>query len=154
MLPVMRMTAPRMGQGLPDKRSAANRVRLLGLLSGQAEPDRPLTLTTAWNRPALGASSKEVDSGSGARSNRAGWPGWVREGGTLFLIRRNKRRTGDAVGGGLFPRGDRTQISEAPQEMESLHKCALDPLGSTGNRLTLPRQSDIQPKDVLNFQRV
>ena len=32
---------------------------------------------------------------------------------------------GDAVGGGLRPRRDRTQISEAPQAVESLHKCAL-----------------------------
>ena len=77
----------------------------------------------AW--PALGASSKEGDRDSGAQSNREGWPGRVREGGTRFLIRRNKRRTGDAVGGGPCPRRDRTQISEAPQAVESLHKCAL-----------------------------
>ena len=78
-----------------------------------------------WNCPAPGASSKEGDRDSGLRSNREGWPGWVREGGTRFLIRRDKRRIGDAVGGGPCPRRDRTQISEAPQAVESLHKCAL-----------------------------
>ena len=60
MLPAMRMAIRRMGQGLPDKHSAANRVRQPGPLSGQAEPDRPLTLTTSRNRPALGASSNAV----------------------------------------------------------------------------------------------
>lgn len=129
MLPVMRGTIDRMGHGLPDKRSAANPIRESGPLSGQAEPDRPLSQTASRNRPALGASSNEGDSGSGAQSNREGWPGWVREGGTRFLIRRNKRRTGDSVGGGPCPRGDRTQISEAPQAVESLHKCALDLIG-------------------------
>ena len=90
------------------------------------EPDRPLALTTSRNRPALGASSNEGDRDSGAQSKpRKAWPGWVREGGTLFLIRCSKRRTGDAVGGGPCPRRDRTQISEAPQAVESLHKCAL-----------------------------
>ena len=127
MLPVMRGAIARMGHGLPDKRSAANPIRQTVPLSGQAEPDRPLALAASRNRPALGASSNEGDSASGAQSNREGWPGWVREGGTLFLIRRSRRRTGDAVGGGPCPRRDRTQISEAPQAMESLHKCALDP---------------------------
>ena len=125
MLPGVGGTIARMGHGLPDKRSAANPIRQSVPLSGQTEPDRPLTLATSRNRPAPGASSNEGDSASGARSNREGWPGWVREGGTPFLIRRNKRRTGDAVGGGPCPRRDRTQISEAPQAVESLHKCAL-----------------------------
>ena len=125
MLLVTRRPIARMGHGLPDKCSAANPIRQSVPLSGQAEPDRPLVLTAARNRPALGASSKEGDSASGAQSNREGWPGRVREGGTRFLIRRNKRRTGDAVGGGPCPRRDRTQISEAPQAVESLHKCAL-----------------------------
>ena len=125
MLPVMREAITKMGHGLPDKRIATNPIRQPDPLSGPAEPDRPLALSPSRNRPALGASSNESDRDSGARSNREGWPGWVREGGTRFLIRRNKRRTGDAVGGGPCPRGDRTQISEAPQAVESLHKCAL-----------------------------
>ncbi len=129
MLPETRGTIARIGHGLPDKRSAANPIRQPVPLSGQAEPDRPLALLPSRNRPALGASSNEGDRDSGPRSNREGWPGWVREGGTRFLIRRNKRRTGDAVGGGPCPRGDRTQISEAPQAVESLHKCALDLIG-------------------------
>ncbi len=129
MLPGMRATIARMGRSLPNKRSAANLIRQPGPLSGQAEPDRPLARATSWNRPAPGASSNEGDRDNGTRSNREGWPGWVREGGTRFLIRRTKRRTGDAVGGGPCPRGDRTQISEAPQAMESLHKCALDLFG-------------------------
>lgn len=149
MLLVTRRPIARMGHGLPDKCSAANPIRQSVPLSGQAEPDRPLSLTASRNHPALGVSSNEGDRDSGARSNREGWPGWVREGGTRFLIRRNKRRTGDAVGGGPCPRRDRTQISEAPQAVKSLHKCALDPFGSTGTRLTLPRQCDIQPQDVL-----
>ena len=125
MLPGTLETIARMDNGLPDKRSAANPIRQTVPFSGQAEPDRPLTRAPSRNRPALGASSNEDDRDSGARSNREGWPGWVREGGTRFLIRRNKRRTGDAVGGGPCPRRDRTQISEAPQAVESLHKCAL-----------------------------
>ena len=125
MLPVMRGAIARMGRGLSDKQRAANPIRQAVPLSGQAEPDRPLARATSWNRPALGASSNEGGRDSGPQSNREGWPGWVREGGTRFLIRRNKRRTGDAVGGGPYPRRDRTQISEAPQAVESLHKCAL-----------------------------
>lgn len=176
MLPVMCRTIARMDHGLPDKRSAANPIRQTVPLSGPAEPDRPLALSPSRNRPALGASSNESDRDSGARSKpRKAWPGWGeaasrklsggefrcrtggapgQEGRMRFLIRRNKRRTGDAVGGGPSPRRDRTQISEAPQAVESLHKCALDLCRPTGNRLTLPRQCDIQPKDVLNFRRV
>ena len=104
MLPGMRATIARMVHGWPDKHSAADSIRQPVPLSGQAEPDRPLALTASRNRPALGASSNEGDRDSGAQSNREGWPGWVREGGTLFLIRRHKRRTGDAVGGGPCPR--------------------------------------------------
>ena len=126
----MRATIARMDHGLPDKRSAANLIRQSVPLSGQAEPDRPLSLSASRNRPVLGASSNEGHRDSGARSKpRKAWPGWVREGGTRFLIRCHKRRTGDAVGGGPCPRRDRTQISEAPQAMESLHKCALDLFG-------------------------
>jgi hypothetical protein len=125
MVPVMCRTIARMGHSLPVERSAANPIRQPVPLSGQAEPDRPLSLPASRNRPAPGASSNEGGGDSGAQSNREGWPGWVREGGTRFLIRRSRRRTGDAVGGGPCPRGDRTQISEAPQAMESLHKCAL-----------------------------
>jgi hypothetical protein len=66
MLPGMRGTIARMGHGLPDKRSAANPIRQKVPLSGQAEPDRPLTWATSRNRPALGASSNEGDSDSGA----------------------------------------------------------------------------------------
>ena len=117
MLPVMRGAIARMGRSLPDKRRAANPIRQTVPLSGLVEPDRPLALTTSRNRPALGASSNEGDRDSGARSNREGWPGWVREGGTRFLIRCSRQRTGDAVGGGPCPQRDRTQISEAPQAM-------------------------------------
>ena len=66
MLPVMRATIARRVHGLPDKRSAANPIRQTVPLSGQAEPDRPLALTTSRNRPALGASSNEGDRDSGA----------------------------------------------------------------------------------------
>lgn len=154
MLPGMRGTIARMGHGLPDERSAANPIRQAVPLSGQAEPDRPLTLTPSRNRPALGASSNESGGDSGARSKpRKAWLGKVWKGQRALPFRCDAS-DGDAVGGGPCPRGDRTQISEAPQAVESLHKCALDPFGSTGTRLTLPRQCDIQPKDVLNFRRV
>ena len=129
MLPVTRGAIVRMGNCLPDKHSAANPILQPVPLSGQAEPDRTLTLTASRNHPVHGVSSNEDGRGSGTQSNRVGWPGWVREGGTLFLIRCHKRRTGDAVGGGPCPRRDRTQISEAPQAVESLHKCALDLFG-------------------------
>ena len=153
MLPAMRATIPRMGQGLPDKHRAANTIRQGVPNVGSPEPDRPLALTASRNRPALGASSKGSDSGSRAQSNRAGWPGWVREGGTLFLIRCSKRRNGDAVGGGPCPQRDRTRISKRPEGEKSLHKCALVLYRPMGNCLTLPRQCSIQPKDVLNFLR-
>ena len=128
MLPGVRGTIARMGHSLPDKRSAANPIRQPGLLSGQAEPDRPLTLMASRNRPALGASSKGGDRDSGAQSNREGWLGKVWKG-QRALPFRCSASDGDAVGGGLCPRRDRTQISEAPQAMESLHKCALDLFG-------------------------
>ena len=128
MLPGMRGTIARMAHRLPDKRRAANPIRQPGPLSGQAEPDRPLTLTASRNRPALGASSKEGGSASGARSNREGWLGKVWKGQSALPFRCDAS-DGDAVGGGPCPRRDRTQISEAPQAVESLHKCALDLLG-------------------------
>ena len=132
MQPVPRRAIARMGNRLPNKQRAANPIRQGIPNEGGSQPDRPLTLTASRNRPALGASSNEGDRDSGAQSNRAGWPGRVREGGTLFLIRRNKRRTGDAVGGGQCPRRDRTQISK-PQ-VKSLHKCALVLYRPTGTR--------------------
>jgi len=89
MLPSMRATIARMARRLPDQRCAANPIRQPGPFSEQAEPDRPLALATSRNRPALGVSSNEGGGNSGPQSNREGWPGWVREGGTLFLIRRN-----------------------------------------------------------------
>ena len=154
MLPGMRAAIARIGHGLPDKRSAANPIRQAALLSGQAEPDRPLTRAPSRNHPALGVSSKEGDRDSGARSKpRKAWLGKVWKG-QRDLPFRCAASDGDAVGGGPCPRRDRTQISEAPQAVESLHKCALDLYRPTGNRLTLPRQCDIQPKDVLNFRRV
>ena len=52
------------------------------------------------------------------RSNRAGWPWRVREGGTRLLLPRVHPRHGVAVGGGRLPPGDRTQTA-------GLHKCAL-----------------------------
>jgi hypothetical protein len=153
MLPVMRKAIARMGHGFPDKHRAANLIRQTVPLSGQAEPDRPLTLATSRNRPALGASSKEGDSASGAQSNREGWLGKVWKGQRALPFRCGAS-DGDAVGGGPCPRRDRTQISEAPQAVESLHKCALALYRPMGNRLTLLRQCDIQPKDVSNFRRV
>lgn len=123
MLPAMRGAIAKTARGLPNKQRAANPIRQTVPLSGQAEPDRPLSLPPSRNCPALGASSNEGGRDSGAQSNRAGWPGWVREGAALFLIRCHKRRTGDAVGGGPCPQRDRTQISK-PQ-VKSLHKCAL-----------------------------
>jgi hypothetical protein len=65
MLPVMRTAIAGMGNRLPNKRSAANPIRQTVPLSGQAEPDRPLTLTASRNRPALGASSNEDGRDSG-----------------------------------------------------------------------------------------
>ncbi len=115
-----------MDHRLPDKRSAAHTIRQTVPLSGQAEPDRPLTRAPSRSRPALGASSNVGVRDSGARSKqRKDWPEWIREGGTRFLIRRSRRRTWDAVGEGPCPQGDRTQISEAPQAVESLRKCTL-----------------------------
>lgn len=133
MLPVMRGAIARMGRGLPNKQRAANPIRQTVPLPGQAEPDRPLTLTASRNRPAPGASSKEGDRDSGTPSNRAGWLGKVWKG-QHALPFRCSASDGDAVGGGLCPREDRTQISEAPQAVESLHKCALDLYRPVGNR--------------------
>lgn len=129
MLPGMRATIARMARRLPDKRRAANPIRQPVPLSGQAEPDRPLTLTASRNRPAPGASSREGDRDSGARSKpRKAWLGKVWKGQRALPFRCGAS-DGDAVGGGPCPRRDRTQISEAPQAMESLHKCALDLFG-------------------------
>ena len=66
MLPVMRGAIAMMGHGLPDKHRVANLIRQTVPLSGQAEPDRPLTLPASRNCPALGASSDESDRDSGA----------------------------------------------------------------------------------------
>ena len=66
MLPGGRGAIVGMGNRLPNKRSAANPIRQTVPLSGQAEPDRPLTLTASRNRPALGASSNEDGRDSGA----------------------------------------------------------------------------------------
>ena len=66
MQPVPRRAIAGMGNRLPNKRSAANPIRQTVPLSGQAEPDRPLALTTSRNRPALGASSNEDGRDSGA----------------------------------------------------------------------------------------
>ena len=66
MLPVTRATIARMGHGLPDKHRAANPIRQAVPLSGQVEPDRPLSLTASRNRPTPGASSKEGGGDSGA----------------------------------------------------------------------------------------
>jgi hypothetical protein len=131
MLPVMRGAITRMGHGLLDKRSAANPIRQGIPNQRSTEPDRPLTLTASRNRPALGASSKEGVRDSGRRSNGGRWPGMVWKGRgershQHALPFRCAASDGDAVGGGPCPRGDRTQISEAPQAVESLHKCALD----------------------------
>ena len=66
MQPVPRRAIAGMGNRLPNKRSAANPIRQTVPLSGQAEPDRPLTLTASRNRPALGASSDDGGRDSGA----------------------------------------------------------------------------------------
>ena len=134
MLPGVRRNIAKMGRSLPDKHSAANPIRQTVPLSGQAEPDRPLVLTTARNRHALGASSCDGGRDSGPRSNREGWLGkvWKGRGARSHQCAppfRCSASDGDAVGGGPCPRRDRTQISEAPQAMESLHKCALDLFG-------------------------
>ena len=128
MLPNLRGTIAKMGHSLPDKRRAANPIRQPVPLSGQVEPDRPLTLTASRNRPALGASSYEGGGDNGTQSNHEGWLGKVWKG-QRALPFRCTASDGDAVGGGPCPRRDRTQISEAPQAMESLHKCALDLFG-------------------------
>ena len=65
-LPVTRGAIARMGNCLTDKHSAANPIRQGIPNEGSTEPDRPLTLTTSRNRPALGASSNEGDRDSGA----------------------------------------------------------------------------------------
>ena len=113
MLPGMRETIARMDHALPNKRSAANPIRQTVPLSGQAEPDRSLALVTSRNRPAPGASSNEGDRDSGAQSNREGWLEKVWKGRSALPFRCGAS-DGDAVGGGPCPRGDRTQISEAP----------------------------------------
>ena len=124
MLPGMRGAIARMGNLLPDKHSAANRVRQPVPLSGRAEPDRLLARVPSRNRPALGASSNESDRDSGAQPDREGWLGKVWKGQRALPFRCDAS-DGDAVGGGICPRRDRTQISETPQAVESLHKCAL-----------------------------
>ena len=131
MLPVMRGAIARMGRGLPDKQRAANPIRQTVPLSGQAEPDRPLTLTASRNRPALGASSNEGDRDSGAQSNRAGWLGKVWKGQSVLPCRCASHRRGWPSAGGN-PQEDRTQISK-PQ-VKSLHKCALVLYRPTGTR--------------------
>ena len=128
MLPGVRRNIAKMGRSVPDKQRAASPIRQTVPLSGQAEPDRPQSLTASRNRPALGASSNEGDSGSGAQSNRAGWLGKVWKGQRALPFRCTASDRA-AVGGGPCPRRDRTQISEAPQAVESLHKCALDLFG-------------------------
>ena len=154
MPPEAREVIARMSRSLPNKHRAANPIRQGIPNGGSPEPDRPLSLTASRNRPAPGASSTEGGRDNGAQSKvREPWSGWVREEGTPLLIRCDAS-DGDAVGGGLCPRRDRAQISEAPQAVKSLHKCALDPFGSTGIRLTLLRQCRMQPKDVLNVPRV
>ena len=115
MLPVTRGAIARMDRSLSDKQRAA-------------KPGHPLARTPSRNRPALGASSNEGGGDSGAQSNRVGWLGKVWKGQRALPFRCTASDR-DAVGGGPCPRRDRTQISEAPQAVESLHKCALDLFG-------------------------
>ena len=100
MLPVMRAVIPRMGNSLPDKHRATNPIRQSVPLSGRQ-----------GQRGVVQAAQGLAGMGSGRRDALPDpvpqAPEW------------------DAVGGGHCPRGDRTQISEAPQAVESLHKCAL-----------------------------
>lgn len=131
MLPVTRAAIARMDRGLPEKQRAASPIRQTVTLPGQVEPDRPLSLAASRNSPALGASSYEGGSGSGAQSNREGWLGKVWKGQRALPFRCHAS-DGDAVGGGPCPRRDRTQISK-PQ-VESLHKCALVLYRPTGTR--------------------
>ena len=129
MLPVTRGAIARMGNCLTGKHSAANPIRQGIPNGGSPKPDRPLALTTSRNRPAPGASSNEGGRDSGAQSKpRKAWLGKVWKGQRALPFRCHAS-DGDAVGGGLCPRRDRTQISEAPKAMESLHKCALDLIG-------------------------
>jgi hypothetical protein len=122
MLPVTRAAIAWMGRSLPDKQPAANPIRQTVPLSGLAEPDRPLALTTSRNRPALGASSNESDRGGGAQFNRAGWLGKVWKGQRVLPCRCASHLRGWPSAGG-HPQEDRTQISKA--QVESLHKCAF-----------------------------
>ena len=151
MLPGVRRNIARMGRSVPDKQRAASPIRQTVPPSGQVEPDRPLSLPHSRNRPDLGASSNEGDRDRGAQSNRAGWLGKVWKGQSALPCRCASHRRGWPSAGGN-PQEDRTQISK-PQ-VKSLHKCALDLFGLRVTALTLPRQCDIQPKDVLNFRRV
>jgi hypothetical protein len=66
MQPVPRRAIAGMGNRLPDKRSAANPIRQGIPNAGSPKPDRPLALAASRNRPALGASSNEDGSDSGA----------------------------------------------------------------------------------------
>ena len=141
MLPVMRRAIARMGKGLPDKRRAANPIRQTAPPSGQAEPDRPLTLTALRNRPALGASSNEGDKDSGAQSNRTGWLGKVWKGQSALPCRCASHRRGWPSAGGN-PQEDRTQISE-PQ-VKNLHKCAL-----RATRIWTNRYNEIDSKGAI-----
>ena len=122
MLPAPRGAIVRMGSGLSNKQRAAGTIRQPVPLSGQVEPDRPLSLTASRNRPALGASSNEGDRDSGAQSNRAGWLGKVWKGQSALPCRCASHRRGWPSAGGN-PQEDRTQISKP--KVKSLHKCAL-----------------------------
>ena len=127
MLPVTRGAIARMGSSLPDKQRAANTILQSVPFSGQAKPDRPLALTASRNRPAPGARSNEGDRDSRTQSKpHEAWLEKVWKGQRAPPFRCGAS-DGDAVGGGLCPRRDRTQISET--KLESLHKCALDLFG-------------------------
>ena len=141
MLPVMCGAIVRMSHSLPDKQRTANPIRQTVPLSGLAEPDRPLALTTSRNRPALGASSNEGDRDSGAQSNRAGWLGKVWKRRSALPCRCAPHRRGWPSAGGN-PQEDRTQISE-PQ-VKNLHKCAL-----RATRIWTNRYNEIDSKGAI-----
>ena len=79
--------------------------------------------------PVLSIASSRSTGRSGKRSNRRGWPGMVWKGRRALPCRCGTHRRGLPSAGAL-PRRDRTQISE-PQ-VESLHKCALVLIRTTG----------------------
>lgn len=128
-------------------------------LARQAQHDKPDP--EAW--PALGASSKEGSRDSGIQSNRQGWPGMVREGAKRFLVWHDKRRNGEAVGGGSAPQetaGDslkrRRRWRICIGSPFGAHRCVVEPRGCCLNDWLLfnfpeqPRRTAVRPLPALH----